>query len=167
MYKPINKVFLLYSCCRDKYGICIQYFWYASYSAFKFVLCLNVSWYGAFVCDLDTINQLLFTATLFHKVLEIIMKIHWFWVTIFCNQDVYYLENNRDNQFAVKNIRNDEALTNLIKISRSWIKVGLQWLNWTSFFFTTNCNFLSLYDRARKNKFKNWCWIFSTKKFSQ
>lgn len=96
-----------------------------------------------------------------------IMKIHWFWVTIFCNQDVYYLENNRDNQFAVKNIRNDEALTNLIKISRSWIKVGLQWLNWTSFFITTNCNFLSLYDRARKNKFKNWCWIFSTKKFSQ
>lgn len=71
LYKPINKVFLLYSCCRDKYGICIQYFWYASYSAFKFVLCLNVSWYGAFVCDLDTINQLLFTATLFQEVLEI------------------------------------------------------------------------------------------------
>lgn len=57
-------------------------------------------YHEAFVCDLDTVHQPLFVATLFFKV----SKIQWFAVTDFGNQDVDYLENNiRDILGPIRN----------------------------------------------------------------
>lgn len=58
-----------------------------------------------------------------------LLEINWFAETIFRYQDVDHLENNIpvtfDDWLMVRNIRDDEALANLAKISRKRIKVDL------------------------------------------
>lgn len=71
-------------------------------------------------------NQLLFAITLIRDLPEI----NWFVATNFCDQNVDYLENDMPKTFVdwfmARNIHDDKALSNLVKISRMRIKVGLQ-----------------------------------------
>lgn len=68
----------------------------------------------------NNVNRLLFATTLFFDSL----KINWLATTSFRNQDVYYLEIF-ENWFGAKNICDVDALANLMKISRKWLKVDL------------------------------------------
>lgn len=74
----------------------------------------------------QTVNQLLFAMTVFHNLPEI----NWLpAVTNFYDQDEDYLEKNVPktfkNWFAARNIRDNEALVNLEKISCPQIKVTM------------------------------------------
>lgn len=65
----------------------------------------------------NTINQLLFATTLFRYLL----KKNWFAVINLSDLNVDYLKNiipkTFKDSFVVRNIRDDEAFTNLAKIS--------------------------------------------------
>lgn len=57
--------------------------------------------------------------TFFHDLLEI----NWFsWPSLFLHRPVFFID-----WIAVRNICDNEALANLVKISHMWMKVGLQY----------------------------------------
>lgn len=114
----------------DKADICTPGLWLALQIRGHYPSTCNVSRYTCTLVDstLDiyTVNQLLFVTILFRDLPEI----NWFTTTYFCIQDVDYLEikiqETSEDWFAAINIHDDEALVNLVEISRKRIKVGLQ-----------------------------------------